>query len=279
MKINKITIGAFTVISLLFSVNAFAAPKLKVQKTPVPIEVEESVDDASSGDSSFYSKSTGGSSVPTVKNYESDSSDDLQEEVVSPESENSRPSLWDNSKGGSAVEVSGSSFYDTPQGGSPMVGRVITTSDKVFQIINYILGLLGLISMIAIPFCFIYAIVLLVKKEKVKGYFDKRSGMGDDSVVPAEIKKWNWGAAVVPFIWGPYFGVWISLLTFVPFVNMIWWIVLGIKGNEWAWRKMRWESVEKFNETQKKWNKWGLIILIAPTVFFAVFSVIGLFIS
>jgi len=37
-------------------------------------------------------------------------------------------------------------------------------------------------------------------------------------------------------------------------------IVLGIKGNEWAWRNKKWESIEHFKSVQKKWSVWGILI-------------------
>lgn len=80
--------------------------------------------------------------------------------------------------------------------------------------------------------------------------------------VPEEIKVWNWGAAGLTWIWGLSFGVWISLLTFVPIVNWFWWIVLGIKGNEWAWRKGNYKSVEEFKVKQAKWRPWGIAIFV-----------------
>ena len=46
-------------------------------------------------------------------------------------------------------------------------------------------------------------------------------------------------------------------------------LVLGMKGNEWAWHDKKWESVEHFRRTQRSWAMWGLIITGA-------FLVIGL---
>tara|TARA_Y100000310_G_scaffold260903_1_gene270042 strand:+ start:11206 stop:11379 length:174 start_codon:yes stop_codon:yes gene_type:complete len=39
-------------------------------------------------------------------------------------------------------------------------------------------------------------------------------------------------------------------------------IVLGIKGNEWAWRAQKWESVEKFQTSQNKWKPWGIVFFV-----------------
>lgn len=93
------------------------------------------------------------------------------------------------------------------------------------------------------------------------------SGQGEKSVIPPEIQKWNWGAFFLSWIWGIGNQVWISFLTWIPFVGLIMIFVLGAKGNEWAWRAKRWESVEQFLEVQRKWSKWGFIIFIIISAF------------
>lgn len=80
--------------------------------------------------------------------------------------------------------------------------------------------------------------------------------------VPPEIQGgWNWGAFLLGWIWGIGHSVWIALLAFiVPWPIME--IILGVKGNEWAWQNRRFESVEHFKEVQRKWAIWGVIIVI-----------------
>ena len=102
--------------------------------------------------------------------------------------------------------------------------------------------------------------------DQFSGGFDSRSGNGPASVVPDEIKGWSWGAAFLTWIWGLCNHVYISLLAFVPFVNLVFWIVLGIKGNEWAWRSKKWQSVEAFKSTQRKWNIAGIIVLVLSII-------------
>lgn len=129
--------------------------------------------------------------------------------------------------------------------------------------IKVILGLLGLLCVIAIVICVPLGIVYLNKKELVDGTkYDERSGLGNKSIVPKEIKGWNWGAFGLTWIWGAYHGVWISLLSFIPVVGFFIWIILGIKGNEWAWRARKWESVEAFQLSQKNWKRWGIVFFI-----------------
>lgn len=92
------------------------------------------------------------------------------------------------------------------------------------------------------------------------------SGQGEHSIVPEEIKRWNWGAFFLGWIWGIGNSVWISFLGFIPIVNFVIPFVLGAKGSEWAWKNKQWESVDHFLNVQKKWAKWGFIIFIIMVV-------------
>ena len=82
------------------------------------------------------------------------------------------------------------------------------------------------------------------------------------------ITGWSWGAFLLSWIWGIGNHVWIALLVLIPIapINLIVAIYLGIKGNELAWRKKTWESPEQFIEVQKRWAKWGFVVLILAVV-------------
>ncbi|HEY2344831.1 MAG TPA: cytochrome c oxidase assembly factor Coa1 family protein [Xanthomonadaceae bacterium] len=104
---------------------------------------------------------------------------------------------------------------------------------------------------------------------------ENTSGQGDTAVVPPELRGWNWGAFLLTWIWGIGNNVLLALLTLVPIVGLVMWFVLGVKGNEWAWRHKRWDSVEHFRRVQRSWAKWGVIVLLATLVLtFALVSVI-----
>jgi hypothetical protein len=79
------------------------------------------------------------------------------------------------------------------------------------------------------------------------------SGQGRASTVPPEIKGWNWGAFLLNFIWAIGNRTWIGLLTLLPYVGILMTIILGFKGNEWAWRNKRWKSIDHFKGVQRKW--------------------------
>lgn len=94
--------------------------------------------------------------------------------------------------------------------------------------------------------------------------FVNNSGSGkifDNSVpVPAEIKGWNWGAFLLGFFWSIGNKVWIGFLCLIPYVGFVMAIVLGIKGNEWAWKSRRWASIEQFKANQRGWAIAGLVV-------------------
>ncbi len=100
------------------------------------------------------------------------------------------------------------------------------------------------------------------------------SGQGKASVVPPEIMGWSWGAFFLNFIWGICNGVYISLLTLIPIVNIVMIFILGARGKEWAWRNKRWESVEQFKRVQKTWSKVGVWVFIGTFCFWIVMMAI-----
>lgn len=103
---------------------------------------------------------------------------------------------------------------------------------------------------------------------------ENTSGQGPAAVVPEEIKGWNWGGFFLTWIWGLGNSTFIALLALIPCVNLVMMFVLGAKGNEWAWRNKRWESVEEFKKVQKIWAIVGLVVIL-PILFFVGMGVIG----
>lgn len=135
-------------------------------------------------------------------------------------------------------------------------------SATVLKIINISLGFVAAVGAFACVVCIPIGIIYLLRKDNDESVlYDERSGKGAALVVPPEIKGWNWGAAFLGIIWGIYHKVWLSFLVFVPGLNYVWWLVMGLKGNEWAWRKKRWASVSEFKSSQQKWLYAGLILI------------------
>lgn len=90
---------------------------------------------------------------------------------------------------------------------------------------------------------------------------ENNSGMNQDSF-PDGVKGWSWGAFFLNWIWAVGNSVWIGLLALIPYVGLIMSIYLGIKGREMAWKARRWDSVEHFNEMQRKWSFWGVVVFV-----------------
>ena len=85
--------------------------------------------------------------------------------------------------------------------------------------------------------------------------------------IPDDLKRWNWGAFFLNWIWGSVTTLTSPLLTFVPFFGiLVMPFVLGAKGSEWAWRNGRWDSVEHFKRVQRRWAVWGFVIAITTGV-------------
>lgn len=90
---------------------------------------------------------------------------------------------------------------------------------------------------------------------------ENTSGHGSYAVVPYEIKKWNWGAFWLTWIWGIFNKSYIALLMFLPVVNIIVPFYLGAKGNELAWRNKQWYNVDEFKDCQRRWSIAGWIFI------------------
>ncbi len=92
-----------------------------------------------------------------------------------------------------------------------------------------------------------------------------------NKTVPEEIKRWNWGAFMFNIIWGFGNRSYLPLLVFVPLLNLVWIFVCGLKGNEWAWQKGDYDSVETFMKVQETWNRAGFIYFIVSIIFAVIF--------
>ncbi len=83
-----------------------------------------------------------------------------------------------------------------------------------------------------------------------------------DTPIPAHLKRWNWGAFLLNWIWGLGNSTYIALLMFVPLVNIVMLFVLGARGSEWAWKNRLWSSEADFMRTQRNWARAGLIVIV-----------------
>lgn len=96
------------------------------------------------------------------------------------------------------------------------------------------------------------------------------SGMGKTAVIPVEIRGWNWGAFFLNWVWGIRNSTYIALLCLIPYVNAVMPFVLGAKGTEWSWRNHKWDSIEQFKASQRRWAIWGLVLFVIWFIVMAV---------
>ena len=106
-----------------------------------------------------------------------------------------------------------------------------------------------------------------------------------DAQLPEELKGWNLGGLFIPFVWGPFNRVWIGLavlsvglLPIPPLLGLLLYgpvaMIVGMRGNELAWRARKWDSVDHFRLVQGQWAKWGWIsfIIFIATILISVSS-------
>jgi hypothetical protein len=143
------------------------------------------------------------------------------------------------------------------------------SEEPVGQLVSVFFGLTGVICtlgfFIAIPIG-----IHLFNQSKKNEEGDKPQL--DPEEIKEQIKGWNWGAFFFNWIWGLVHKVWISLLMFIPIVNLGVMIYLGLKGNELAWEKGSWKSIEVFHARQRKWAiaagiVFGLYLILVVFVF------------
>lgn len=84
-----------------------------------------------------------------------------------------------------------------------------------------------------------------------------------------ELKRFNWGALLLGWIWGIFNRSWITLiqlpLSYIPKVGWVFGgicaLIFGIKGNSWAYNNKKFEDLEEFNSYQKKFIYAGIVFL------------------
>ena len=101
------------------------------------------------------------------------------------------------------------------------------------------------------------------------------SGTGPTAKLPPELQGFNVGALFLSWIWAIAHQTWIGLLALVPCVGIVMAIMLGIKGNEYAWQNRKWDSIEQFKATQKVWMYWGVGLFALGVVFQIIAAITG----
>lgn len=80
---------------------------------------------------------------------------------------------------------------------------------------------------------------------------------------PLNLHRWSWGGFLLGWIWGFFNGVYwplmAILLNFIPYIgvpaSLLIHLLLGLRGNRYAWAAKSWKSPEAFERTQNNWAK------------------------
>jgi hypothetical protein len=103
-------------------------------------------------------------------------------------------------------------------------------------------------------------------------YLENTSGMGGPVPIEIRMMRWNWGGFCLPFLWmlnhGMIgWGICLFVVQWIPFVGMgaglIASIALGASGNEIAWQRRRFSSLDEFRAVEKAWTTWGISLLVS----------------
>lgn len=83
-----------------------------------------------------------------------------------------------------------------------------------------------------------------------------------------QLDRWNWGAAFFNWIWALGHKLWLYallgfVLGFIPFASFI---LFGLKGNEWAWDRGGYASVEELRAKERKWAIAALVVFLITVV-------------
>lgn len=146
---------------------------------------------------------------------------------------------------------------------------ILIISGKIISLISlHIKPIYMQIILTSLIFSIVYVVVFDLFIQTFKLHKQKSidleiidSGSLESLEIEKELSKWNWGAFFFPAIWGIFNRSYWTLLVFlpIPYFEYFWAIICAIKGNEWAWRNKKWESVEQFQVIQKKWALYGAI--------------------
>ena len=89
--------------------------------------------------------------------------------------------------------------------------------------------------------------------------------------IPSNLNSFSWGGFIFGWIWGLFNGVYWSLLTLIPIVNLVVAFALGFKGHRAAWESKAFASKEDFERIQRGWNIAGIIVFIFDLIMILLF--------
>lgn len=114
--------------------------------------------------------------------------------------------------------------------------------------------------------------------------FPPSGGSSGEKRTPSILRKWNWAAFLLSWVWGLFNGVyWPVVLVLVNMIPNVGWalalagcIFLGIRGNKLAWNgRKKWQNANEFEIMQRKWSMAALILLGIAIVVEILLLIIG----
>ncbi len=151
----------------------------------------------------------------------------------------------------------------------PSTGGLMPTSPIIVlgQIVNVLLGLLGMLAVLSTPVCLGFAIYFFTRKDPGHDLtllqHPAYAGLLSEQV--NYIDKWSWTAFFAAPVWavGNKLYGW-TLLCFVPLAGFYAWIKLSADGRKMAWEKGGWDNFAQFQSRQKimMWVAVGICVTL-----------------
>lgn len=93
--------------------------------------------------------------------------------------------------------------------------------------------------------------------------------------IPKHLKKWNWGAFLLNWIWGVGNNTYSAFKVFIPIYGFYYIFKLGKHGSEYAWKNGNWTDENHFVRVQRNWAKAsfayiGFCVLLVLPLFFVI---------
>lgn len=91
---------------------------------------------------------------------------------------------------------------------------------------------------------------------------------------PQPVRGWSWGAFMFNLPFGFGNKAYLTLLTLVPLLNIVWIFVCGAKGHEWAQNSGVYNTVEEFNAAMNSWDRAGKVTFFIALGFLALYLIL-----
>lgn len=101
-------------------------------------------------------------------------------------------------------------------------------------------------------------------------------GGTDVSAVEAELRKFNWGALLLGWVWAFGHRLWLwGILGLIPLVGLVVQIGQGFQGNRMAWERGGYASAEELRRKERRWAWASLWVYLATFLLFFGIGLLG----